>query len=328
MENYNLDDELFGNLDNTLSYMDENSGNNVDGLYRIDLKKAKDKKIGYRAVVRFLPNVTREGKLGESALTKISHFVKNIEAKELVGWYDSPRNFKKSCDLTTVYYALTDPKKGPLNAILKERAEKTLSYSKKYHSYVLVLEDEQCPEYVGKIMVMSYGAIINTKIKDEKDGVVTGESCNVFHTTKGKDFKVIVREKNTGEETYPDYNSCVFKEDTSTIPIYKEGQGFKRLPVGDDGDVKPEHKAMLRDFLLSRTVNLEDFAPQHLTEEQQGKVTEIVNYLTGKTSFNNTKNPNAVASNSDLDLETESVGTSPVTDVIQEQSADDFFNSI
>lgn len=327
MENYNLDDELFGSLDNTLSYLDENTGNSVDGLYRIDLNKAKDKKIGYRAVVRFLPNVTREGKLGDFALTKISHFVRVPDAKELVGWYDSPRNFKKPCALTNTYYALTDDKKGPVNAILKERAEKTLSYSKKYYSYVLVLEDEQCPEYVGKIMVMEYKATINDKIKDELNGVVTGETCKVFHTTKGKDFRIIVKEKTTEDgRKFPDYNSCIFKEDTSSIPIFKDGV-MKRLPVGDDGDVRPEHRAMLRDYLLSRTVELESFAPQPLTEEQEGKVTEIVNYLTGKTSFGGRQNSEAVASRSDLDLETESAGSPVNTDQIQEQSADDFFNS-
>jgi hypothetical protein len=82
MENYNLDDELFGSLDNTLTYLDESSGNNNDGLYKVDLTKAKDKKAGYRAVIRFLPNITPEGKLGSSAVEKISHYVKIKRSEE------------------------------------------------------------------------------------------------------------------------------------------------------------------------------------------------------------------------------------------------------
>jgi hypothetical protein len=323
MENYNLDDELFGSLDNTLTYLDESSGNNNDGLYKVDLTKAKDKKAGYRAVIRFLPNITLEGKLGSSAVEKISHYVKIKDAKEMGGWFDSPRNFKQPCELTKVYYALTEGK----NALLKQRAEECLNYSKRFYSYVLVIEDEQRPELVGKIMVMQYGPQINNKIKDEKDGLVSGEPCNIFHTTKGKDFVLLVKEVNDGEKTYPSYVSCVFKQDTSSIPVYMEGKGFKRLPVGEDGDVLPEHKKLLREFLTRRDVNLEDFAPKPLTEDQQGKITEIVNYLTGKTTLNASSRANAVPTRSDLDLEEELTTSSPVGEEITEQSADDFFNS-
>jgi hypothetical protein len=65
------------------------------------------------------------------------------------------------------------------NAILQEKA-KCLKYSKKYYSYVLVLEDEQQPELVGKIMIFQYGKTIKDKILAEKNGEISGVSCNVF----------------------------------------------------------------------------------------------------------------------------------------------------
>jgi hypothetical protein len=40
---------------------------------------------------------------------------------------------------------------------------KKLKYSKKFYSYVLVIEDEQQPELVGKIMIMQYGKQLKTK---------------------------------------------------------------------------------------------------------------------------------------------------------------------
>jgi hypothetical protein len=36
-----------------------------DGIYRIDLSKVKDKKKGYSSVIRFIPNLTKEGKVGQ-----------------------------------------------------------------------------------------------------------------------------------------------------------------------------------------------------------------------------------------------------------------------
>jgi hypothetical protein len=42
--------------------LNEQTKTNTDGIYRIDLSKVKDKKKGYRSVVRFLPNLTQDGK--------------------------------------------------------------------------------------------------------------------------------------------------------------------------------------------------------------------------------------------------------------------------
>ena len=55
------DDFLFGGVeanDATLSVFDKTTTNN-DGIYRPSLKDAKDKKIGYRATLRFLPPTLR-----------------------------------------------------------------------------------------------------------------------------------------------------------------------------------------------------------------------------------------------------------------------------
>lgn len=313
-------EELFSGLDSKMDFLNEGtSKTNTDGIYRIDLSKAKDKKKGYRSVVRFLPNLTKEGKLGQSAVEKISHYVDIKNLKELSGFFDSPRNFNDKCPLTDLYYQLD----GSKNAILKERA-KMLKYSKKYYSYVLILEDEQQPELVGKIMIFQYGKTIKDKISAEKNGEITGTSVNVFDLSEGKDFVLFVKEIQTGNETYPDYKMSMFKPEKSSLPIYFKDKGvFKNVPVGPDGKVLSDHLVKIKDFLLDRENDLEDFGPKKLTEEQHGKINEIINYLTGKTSGNYQTQRESTPTSDDFEFEENLTGSS-TTD--SNSTDDDFFS--
>jgi hypothetical protein len=273
-------DELFGGLDSKMDFLNEQSTTkNSDGIYRVDLSKCKDKKKGYRSVVRFLPNLTKEGKVSQSAIEKISHYVDIKNQKELSGFFDSPKNFNDKCALTDLYYQMTNSK----NAILQERA-KMLKYSKKYYSYVLVLEDEQQPELVGKILIFQYGKTIKDKILAEKNGEISGVGCNIFDLSQGKDFVLLVKEIQTGDETYPDYKMSMFKPETTSLPMFfKEKSVFKNVPLVD-GKVSSEVQSKIKDFLLDREHDLEEFAAKKLTDEQQSKITEICNFLTGKSS--------------------------------------------
>jgi hypothetical protein len=314
MENFN---DLFDNLDSKMGFLNEQTKTNNDGIYRIDLKLCKDKKKGYRSVIRFLPNLTKEGRVGESAIEKISHYVDIKSAKELSGYYDSPKNFGDKCALSDLYYQLMNSK----NAILQERA-KMLKYSRKYYSYVLILEDEQQPDLVGKIMILQYGKTIKDKISAEKNGEISGVSTNVFDLANGKDFVLLVKEISTGDETYPDYKMSMFKPETSSLPIYFKDKGvFKNAPVAN-GKIDPKAHNMIRDFLLDRTHELEEFGPKRLDEEHQSKINEIINFMTGKSSSSMSK-PQQPSSN-DFDFEetetTNSGGSS--------SEDDDFFSDL
>jgi hypothetical protein len=316
-----MNDDLFGNLDSKMDFLNEQTKTNTDGIYRIDLSKAKDKKKGYRSVVRFLPNLTKDGKVGQSAIEKISHYVNIKNQKELSGYFDSPKNFGDKCALSDVYYQLTNSK----NAILQERA-KMLNYSKKYYSYVLVLEDEQQPELVGKILIFQYGKTIKDKISAEKNGEISGVSCNVFDLSAGKDFVLLVKEIQTGDETYPDYKMSMFKPETTSLPIYfKDKSAFKNAPLGVDGKVDPKAQTMIKDFLIDREHNLEDFGPKRLDDAQQGKINEVIGFLTGKSSggFVSSKAESKPQSQ-DFDFEESVTSTSskPSTD----GEDDDFFS--
>lgn len=315
-----LDDLFSGNLDTKMDFLTEKKAVNADGIYRIDLSKAKDKKKGYKSTIRFLPNLTKEGGVGQSAIEKITHYVDIKNLKELSGWFDSAKNFNEKCTLTDLYYNMINSK----NAILQEKA-KCLKYSKKYYSYALVIEDEQQPELVGKIVIIQYGKTIKDKILAEKNGEISGVPCNVFDLAHGKDFVMWVKEIQTGDETYPDYKNSAFKEGTTSLPIYFEEKGiFKNAPLVD-GKIDPKAQQMVKDFLMKRDHELEEFQPKRLTDEQHAKINEIINYLTGKasTSFVKRETP----SSSDFDFEeTFTTGAKPGTDGDDSDDDDDFFS--
>ena len=208
------------------------------------------------------------------------------------------------------------------NAILLEKA-KCLKYSKKYYSYVLIIEDEQQPELVGKIMIFQYGKTIKDKLSAEKNGEISGVPCNVFDLAAGKDFVFLVKEIQTGDETYPDYKNSMFKPETSSLPIYFEDKGiFKNVPVVD-GRVDPKAQPMVKDFLLKRDHELEDYNPKRLTEEQQAKINEIIAFMTGKasSSFNASK-----PSSDDFELDGVVMSGSKETSTSTSMDDDDFFS--
>lgn len=314
-------DDLFnGGLDAKMDFLNETSSSkNNDGIYRVDLSKVKDKKKGYRSVIRFLPNLTQEGKLGQSAIEKIAHYVNIKNPRELSGWFDSPKNFGEKCALTDLYYNMQNSN----NAILVEKSRQ-LNYSRKYYSYVLILEDEQQPELVGKIMIYQYGKTIKDKISAEKNGEISGVPRNVFDLAQGADFVMVVKEIQTGDETYPDYKMSMFRPETTSLPIYKDGQ-FKNVPLNEEGKIDPKFQGRIKEFLLDRDFNLEDFAPKPLTEEQQEKITEISNFLLGKSSGSFQKKNESKPTSDDFDFEDNFAETATET---ADEDEDDFFSDL
>lgn len=239
------------------------------------------------------------------------------------------KNFQEKCALSDLYYTMQNSK----NAILIEKS-KQLKYSKKYYSYVLVLEDEQQPELVGKILIFQYGKTIKDKIQAEKNGEISGVSCNVFDLAEGKDFVLVVKEIQTGDETYPDYKMSMFKPEATSLPIFfKDKNAFKNVPTTEITDkngnakkvVDPNAQGKVREFLMEREHNLEDFAPKRLTEEQQSKITEITNFLTGKSSSSYT-NKESKPSSDDFEFEDNFSKATTAPSVSEDE--DDFFSDL
>jgi hypothetical protein len=303
-------DNLFDSIDGqneTLGFLDKKGGS-LDGIYR---PKITDKKKGYVATIRFLPNLTRDGKVQQAAIEKHQHYVDFKNHPELAGYYDCMKNFTDKCDFCTMYWKLKNSK----NASDVEKAE-LISRSTKYYSYILVLEDEQNRELEGKILIYPYGYKIKEKIKDQKDGV-SGDPCNVFDIANGKDFKLVI--KQLGE--FPNYDSSTFLE---VSPIKIQG---KKAPVevdpktGKNKITNPKVREKVTQFLLDRTVNLEDHQAKEWSSEDKYKVSQILEILSGN-DVSSSKKVASKSSNDNISIK-ESDNEDTFGDV---DDANDFFN--
>lgn len=264
------DVDIFEGVDaenETLEFL-ENKGSNLDGIYR---PKITDKTKGYKAKIRFLPNLTKDGKVGPAAIEKHQHYVDLKNHPELVGYYDCMKNFEDKCDICTMFWKLKNSK----NATEVEKAE-LINRNTKYYSYILVMEDAQNKELEGKILIYPYGYKIKEKIKDQRDGLA-GDPCNVFDLANGKDFQLVI--KQVGE--FPNYDSSSFLE---VSPIKIQG---KPAPVtidektGKNKITMAKVKQKISEFLTTRDVDLADHMAKEWTSEDRYKVQQILEILQG-----------------------------------------------
>jgi hypothetical protein len=315
----------------TLSFLDEKKKSSAsDGLYRVDFSKITDKQKGYTLTVRFLPNFLKEPieingeetRIGSSSYTKIRHYVDLKNIPGLAGYYDSPKNFGEKCSLTDLYYLLDKS----TNAILKEKA-KLLKYSKKYYSYIMVMADENHPENVGKIMILEYGKTIFDLIKDQKDGV-DGTACDVFNLHHGKNLVLRVKEVTSGGQTYPDYKSSFFKGEACPISIMVKGE-LKALPI-ENGKIPSKYLPKVEEMFLNREHDLEEFQAKKLTDEQQSKITDIVNYLSGRATlgFEGRKTAQPAADDFNVTEDIISSEIPPTAKKVASSKSDDFFDDL
>jgi hypothetical protein len=260
-------------LNSGMSFLEKKENKLNDGILRLDPKKAKDPKKGQRVVMRFLPNFTREGKLGQAAIEKFVHYVKLQNHPELNGYYDSMKNFNEKCELTNTFWELKNSK----SVIEQEKAE-LISRTTKYYSYVQIIEHESEPELVGKIMIFPFGIKIKNKINEEKTGEITGSATNVYDLVYGKDFVCIVKEIGG----FPNYDASQFKPNTSVLQIPSKDGSLKEVPtveLNGKNIIDPKVQEKVKEYLLNREVELESYAPVRWDEETRSKVIKIVSVL-------------------------------------------------
>jgi hypothetical protein len=322
MKNDYLDDSfLFDGSEESqeqeLSFL-EKEKRNQDGIYRPSLDQAKDPRVGYKSTIRFLRNLTRDGKIGPAAIEKHIHYVDLPNHPDLRGYYDCAKNYSPKCDLCSFYWKLAKSN----NQADVEKAD-LIGRTTKYYSYVMIIEDEQNPELIGKIMVFPYGYQIKEKIEAERKGELTGEKVNVFDFVNGKDFRLIIKEKTRtdGGKALPTYEFSQFLSE-SPIKIYNEKtKKFVEAKVDADGKISDKKwQELIKKTLLSRdeNVNIEDHMAKEWNDETKVKVERIISVLSGEDidfaneSISKTKN--------------EPLTTVDVTSDGDETDMDDFFN--
>jgi len=309
-----------------LAFLNKES-KNQDGIYRPKLEDAADPKgVGYRSTIRFIRNVNRDGSgTGPAAIQKHVHYADFKDYPELAGYYDCEKNISQQtpCPLCATFWKLYKS-----NNQADVENSKRIKRSTKFYSYVMIIEDEQHPELVGKILVYPYGPKIKQKINAEINGDV-GEKCNIFDFVNGKDFRLIIKLVKTpspdgrGTVEMPNYDTSQFLTN-SPIKIWNDKTNkFITPPVVEENgkfsivDKKWQNK--IKEVVTSRpaNVNLEDHAPsmEGWSDEKRSNVDKIIQLLNGNKPFNYAEDSIKKASTK-----------LPSNDVIEDESIDDFFD--
>jgi len=312
-----LFDETSESQQQELSFLDKEK-RNQDGIYRPSLDQAKDPREGFKSTIRFLRNLTRDGKIGPAAIEKHIHYVDLPNHSDLRGYYECAKNFSPKCDLCTFYWKL----KKSNNQADVEKAE-LIGRTTKYYSYIMVIEDEQNPELVGKVMIFPYGYQIKEKIEAERKGEVSGNKVNVFDFVNGKDFRLIIKEKTRtgGNKILPTYEFSQFLAE-SPIKVYNEkSKKFVTAQVDEDGKISDKRwQSKIKETLLGRddNVNIEDHIAKEWDDEMVTKVEKVISILSGEeVDF---------AEEAISKAKNESTNISLDDDDDDNESMDDFFN--
>lgn len=254
---FNLDGSTAG------SYL-EGKKNNDDGLLRPKLEEGRD---GRRElVIRLLPNLQKNGKLGPTAIEKHIHYANFKNNPELQGYFDCLKNSNigKDCPLCKTYWALKNSK----NPEDQDKA-KLINRSTKYYAYAYVVEDLQVPENQGKIFIFPFGYKIFQKIKTKAES--SRKPVKVEDLIHGANLNLIIQEIGG----FYNYDASEFE---SPEPIEFDG---KQLVVGADGKISEKERARVMEFLASREHELETFLPSDWTPEQYDKADKIIALLSG-----------------------------------------------
>ena len=257
--------------------------NGSDGILRIDPKKGKDGK--YTMKVRFLPNIRKDGTSGQFIVEKHVHYIKIPNMSEYDGYFDcqNTKGVWDKCKLCDLWNKLNKS-----NDVTEQAKKEYIKRSPKYYSYVYVIEDENNPENVGKIMILPYGFKILAKIEAEYKGEnVKEEKCYIFNLATGKDFKLTCEIVGG----FNNYDSSMFL-DNSPLKIRDEDGKFKAIPTYENSEGKKvfgfedEEKhakvnAKIANFLMNHEASIEDYVIREWNDEQKNKVANIWSYLTG-----------------------------------------------
>ncbi len=247
------------------AYLQDRKKGNDDGLLRPKLEEGESGK--RELVIRFLPNLTKEGKIKSTAVEKHIHYADFKSNPDLQGYFDCLKNtdIGKECPLCAAFWTLKktkDPK--------DEEKAKLINRSTKYYAYVTVVEDKQKPENEGKIFIFPYGFKIYQKIKAMS---TARKPCTVEDLVHGANLVLIIQDIGN----FYNYDASYFEApEPATI-------AGKQLIVSEDGKISASEKERVIEYLKSRSHDLEDWKAKDWTPEQREKADKIVALLSGKS---------------------------------------------
>lgn len=255
---------LYGGKATELS--DTNQSQGKDQFFKPNPRRQKSKH--YKAVVKFLHN-TRD--ISNSIVWKYTCYVRDNANR---GRYiDSPKTIGQDCKINETYWKF----KNSPNALDQKLAER-FSRSQQYYSLIQVIEDEQEPENVGKILIWKYGKKIYDKITAEETPQMKGvEAISPFNPVDGRLFLVNVN--IVGE--WPNYDQCQFVDFNGVKPgmrFYNEAGEVERIAQLDGSQEQAMSLAKeISAYIDANAPVLEDMQFQAWTREDEEWIDHCIN---------------------------------------------------
>lgn len=273
-------------------------------IYKANMKKLLPGKTGYSAKIRFLPNLIKKVDPETGAVTYAPgpwvadssvHFVKVPNRPDMnmtFSCQNTGKHEKGKCPLCDTYFALVNAK--------REVDAKSLERSKKFWSYIYVIEDKQQPEFEGKVCLFGYGIKIKQKIDAEKAGTplvgTQGVEVDVYDLLRGKNFNLACLKQGSTDRDIS-YESSMFDTECSPlkvggreIPHYKDKNGD--LKIGSEDHAQNETINMqLCEFLTRYESTIESQMPKEFTEQEAADVNKVIRFLMNGSDVNASSKP-------------------------------------
>lgn len=238
----------------------------------------KDGKGGvYEAVVRFIPYLKDKDK---TIVKKHEVYLEHPDGKSKSVY--SYRSIGKAdeCPIVRAYFDLKKQFDKTKDASIEAKMKK-LVQREKWWVLVQILEDNNKPENVGKIMVWNIGNTLINKIQEEMNTNGSKKGRNVFDIFKGRLMNVKVGTK----KDYPNYDLCSFERaDEFNFPVYI-GEGGKELEVTPDN---AKQTKLYADFLLANSPDMTLFEFKEWDEETSKFVNDCIQAFFGNYSSSGT----------------------------------------
>lgn len=251
----------------------ENDGGGNPDMYSPSVTDSKVKGGEWKSTLRFVPFAANV------ALSKIKKFVYFFENGTEKFYVDCTSNLdsRKRNIISEAYFFTNKHDSAQLRKISNLFKRKIY-----YWSPVLILEDAQYPELVGKIKIFRYGNQINDLIVKEGEEKAGRTKVNVFNPFTGKDLYLIVKkdtfqDKNTGQtQEMVSYGDSYFGENRTTLILN-----------GTSLESTVENQKIIHEFLLANTPDMQPFQAKAWDEETEAKVVSTVRDIIGNTQVFN-----------------------------------------
>ena len=244
----------------------------------------------YTSVIRFIPYVANPSK---SLITKYVSYVKNPITNQAI-YVDDPRSIGQKSPILDMFFNCW----GTNNAQIRDFAKQHISTKQQYVSLIQIIQDEQHPELVGKIMVFKFGKKIFDKLEAEQKGIM-GNGINPFHPITGRYFLI----KCISQSGFNNFDQSMFFDPKGAdgrpvpsgfwyLPDPSKPKAF--APVTEESD-----QQAVADFLKANSPDLSTYDYTQWSAQDDKFINEtlviVANYLEKGTLQSNLQTVNTTA---------------------------------